>query len=67
MSSKAGNNGRRNFIKALSLGGAVAVTAAVLTTGEQPRERAARSEGKRKGAGYRDTAHVREYYKTARV
>jgi hypothetical protein len=66
MSSKAISS-RRNFIKALGLGGAAVVAAGALTKSEEKVDHSARSKGARDGKGYAATAHVRHYYRTARV
>jgi hypothetical protein len=64
MSSKA-NTGRRKFMAALGLGGAAAATAVLTGAGKESKQ-AVRAEGSER-KGYRETAHVREYYRTARV
>ena len=66
MSSKA-NTSRRNFIKALGLGSAAAVTAVAITKPEVMTDRSAAAKGPRSGKGYQETARVRQYYRTARV
>lgn len=59
---------RRNFLIAAGVGGA-ATAAAIAGRGLTPEEsqEAVASNDKRRGKGYQDTAHVRSYYKTAKV
>ncbi|MFZ5556950.1 MAG: twin-arginine translocation signal domain-containing protein [Pseudomonadota bacterium] len=64
MSSKA-NPGRRKFMAALGLGGAAAATAVLTGAGKEAKDVSKADAPERKG--YRETAHVREYYRTARV
>ncbi|GIX26694.1 MAG: hypothetical protein KatS3mg123_0575 [Burkholderiales bacterium] len=60
------NAGRRKFMLALTAGGAAAAAAAL--TGTSPAHLKAKA-GKAAAAkrGYQETAHVRQYYQTARV
>jgi hypothetical protein len=53
---------RRDFLKLVGLG-SIAGAAAAATGANAP---AAESEARPKGAGYRETPHVKKYYDTAR-
>jgi nitrous oxide reductase len=58
---------RRNFLLAVGAGGAAtaaAIATRVIATDEP---RAVASSDKRRGKGYRETAHVRNYYNTTKV
>ena len=58
---------RRNFLLAVGAGGtaaAAAIAGRVIATGAPA---AAASGDKRRGRGYRESAHVRSYYNTAKV
>jgi nitrous oxide reductase len=59
--------GRRNFLLAVGAGGAA--TAAAIATRVMPTDepRAVASGDKRRGKGYQETAHVRNYYNTTKV
>ncbi len=52
---------RRDFLKLLGMGGAAG--AAALTGGAAPSEAAASAKPEK---GYRETAHVRKFYETAK-
>jgi len=54
---------RRDFLKAAGVTGAAAGAAAVALSGEQAK---AASPETGKGAGYRETKHVKTYYELAR-
>jgi mevalonate pyrophosphate decarboxylase len=58
---------RRNFLLAVGAGStaAVAAVAGRAINADTPRSQA--TEDKRRGAGYRESAHVRSYYNTAKV
>jgi nitrous oxide reductase len=58
---------RRSFLIAAGAGGAAtaAAIAGRALTPDEPKPLA--SNDKRRGKGYQDTAHVRSYYKTAKV
>ena len=60
--------GRRGFFKAVAIGGATAA-AAVATTlvGERKSVADAATAADSKQAGYRETAHIRHYYRTTQV
>ena len=57
---------RRNFLIAVGAGGAAtaAAVAGKLVSSPQP---AAKDTDKRRGKGYEETAHVRNYYRTTQV
>jgi len=58
---------RRNFLIAVSAGGA-ATAAAIASRVVTPEEtKAVARTDKRGGKGYQETAHVRSYYNTAKV
>jgi hypothetical protein len=59
---------RRGFFKAVAIGGATAV-AAVATTVVGDRKSATTTAGgdAPKRTGYRETAHIRQYYRTTQV
>ena len=57
---------RRHFL--LTLGAGAAVTAAAVATKVMPAPQpAANGPDKRRGKGYEETAHVRNYYRTTKV
>lgn len=58
---------RRNFLIAVGAGSAAtaAAIAGRVVTPDEPK--AVVSTDKRRGKGYQETAHVRSYYKTAKV
>ena len=67
MSSKSLRRGRRQFLKGVAVTGGGAVLAGVAGGAQatvQPE--AQQGEAKAKSQGYRETAHVREYYAKAR-
>jgi hypothetical protein len=59
---------RRGFFKAVAIGSATAA-AAVATTlaGERKHATGPAADGDPKQAGYRETAHIRNYYRTTQV
>ena len=57
---------RRNFLIAVGAGSAATVAAVSSKLVSQP-ESAAAGTGKRRGKGYEETAHVRNYYRTTQV
>lgn len=57
---------RRNFLLAVGAGGAVTAAAVAGKVVSQPEASKAGGE-KRRGAGYQETAHVRNYYRTTKV
>jgi len=57
---------RRNFLIAVGAGSAATVAAVAGRVGSQP-DPAARDSDKRRGKGYEETAHVRNYYRTTLV
>lgn len=66
MSEKRTQEGRREFLKGALLGSGAAVVAAAsggaLASTPEPEPAA---EPKARPKGYRETAHIRDYYKTA--
>ena len=67
MSSKSLRSGRRKFLKGMAVTGGGAVLAGVATGGQAAVEpQAKQGEAKPESQGYRETAHVREYYAKAR-
>lgn len=64
---KAVSTSRRGFLKALTVaGGATAVSAALPVAASATPPQAART-GTEEPQGYRETAHVRAYYESARI
>ena len=57
---------RRNFLIAVSAGSAATVAAVAGKAMSQPGP-AAKGTDKRRGKGYEETAHVRNYYRTTQV
>ena len=57
---------RRNFLLAVGAGGAASAVAMVATTVPAVQPRAAASD-KRNTRGYQASAHIRNYYRTAKV
>lgn len=67
MSSNSLPTGRRQFLKGVAVTGGGAVLAGLAAGGQaalEPREK--QGESAPKSQGYRETAHVREYYAKAR-
>ena len=67
MSSKSLRTGRRKFLKGVAVGGGGAVLAGMAAGSHaalEPQEK--QDQAKQKSQGYRETAHVREYYAKAR-
>lgn len=60
------DSSRRNFLLAVGAGGA-ATAAAVATKIAPQAAPAPAGADKRRGKGYEETAHVRNYYRTAKV
>ena len=58
--------GRRNFMIAIGAGAGAAATVAAVSGAMVAQSKPAAS-GKRRGKGYEETAHVRNYYRTAKV
>ena len=57
---------RRNFL--IALGAGSAATAAAVAVKATPKPETSRSSaGKRHGAGYEESAHVRNYYRTTKI
>ena len=57
---------RRNFLIAVGAGSTATVAAVVGKVVSRP-EPAAKNTDKRRGKGYEETAHVRNYYRTTQV
>jgi hypothetical protein len=64
MSEAASRKSRRNFLLAVTAGGAA--TAAAVVAQKAPTATVP-DPSKRKGAGYAESAHIRNYYRTAKV
>lgn len=67
MSSKSLRTGRRQFLKGAAVSGGGAVLAGMAVSSQaalEPEEK--QGESQLKPEGYRETAHVREYYAKAR-
>ena len=67
MEEKKGRLSRRNFLLAMGTGGAAGVAAMVAKPTPQARADAADNQSKKKTRGYQASAHVRNYYRTAKV
>ena len=65
MSQKKSILSRRNFLLTVGTGGVATAAAAVATN--KTRQQSTRGKDKRATAGYTETAHVRNYYRTAKV
>jgi hypothetical protein len=66
MSQNKSKLSRRNFLLAVGAGGA-AGAAAIAAKTAPPAQPAATGNAKRSAAGYEPSAHVRNYYRTAKV
>ena len=67
MRSKSLRTGRRQFLKGVAVSGGGAVLAGMATGSQaEPDTQEKQGEAKLKPQGYRETAHVREYYAKAR-
>jgi len=64
MSAAVSRKSRRNFLLAMTAGGAATAVAVVA---QKSPTAAAADKSKRAGAGYAETAHIRNYYRTAKV
>jgi len=64
MSAAVSRKSRRNFLLAVTAGGAA--TAAAVVAQKSPTATAT-DKSKRAGAGYAESAHIRNYYRTAKV
>jgi len=64
MSERTTRLSRRNFLLTLGAGGAAA--AAAVATRNAP-QTAAPEKSKRQSSGYQESAHIRNYYRTAKV
>jgi hypothetical protein len=65
MSDKSARLSRRNFLLTLGAGGAA--TAAVVATRSAQQGAAEQKSKARKASGYQESAHIRNYYRTAKV
>ena len=64
MSAEVSRKSRRNFLLAVTAGGAA--TAAAVVAQNAPTV-AAPVKSKRSGAGYAESVHIRNYYRTTKV
>ena len=64
MSERNRRLSRRNFLLTLGAGGAA--TAAAVATRNAP-QNATPEKSKRQSSGYQESAHIRNYYRTAKV
>lgn len=64
MSNAVSRKSRRNFLLAVTAGGAA--TAAAVVAHKAPTA-SATGASPRKGAGYAESVHIRNYYRTAKV
>jgi hypothetical protein len=60
------SSSRRKFLAALGVGGAAAAAAVITQQNGQPEPASAKTAASQ-GKGYQLTAHVRNYYRTAKV
>jgi hypothetical protein len=65
MSGRTQRLSRRNFLTTLGAGGAA--TAAAIVASKSPSSKPPAATDKRATRGYRATAHVSNYYRTAKV
>lgn len=65
MSQKKSILSRRNFLLTVGTGGVATAAATIATNKSQ--QPAAQKKDKRATAGYTETAHIRNYYRTAKV
>ena len=65
MSEKKSILSRRNFLLTMGAGGVATAAATVATSKTQQQSK--QQGDKRATAGYRETAHIRNYYRTAKV
>lgn len=65
MSDAVSRKSRRNFLLAVTAGGAA--TAAAVVAQKAPKTAGAGKSDKRATAGYAESAHIRNYYRTAKV
>ena len=65
MSEKKSILSRRNFLLTMGAGGVATAAATVATNKTQQDSK--RKNDKRATAGYRETEHIRNYYRTAKV
>lgn len=60
------SSSRRKFLTTLGVGGAAAAAVALTQSGGQPEQTSGKTNTSQ-GKGYQLTAHVRNYYRTAKV
>lgn len=64
---KPENLKRRGFLLAAGVGGAGAVAAVAVGVGKKSAEPVTTVKAEEKAGGYEETAHISNYYRTARV
>ena len=64
-SSAAANRRRRNFLLTLGTGGVAAVAAAIKPISDATPE--LQAPAAQAGQGYRETEHIRDYYRTTKI
>jgi hypothetical protein len=67
MSDRNSRFSRRNFLLTLGTGGAATAAAVIAKAGPEPQAAASNAAGRNATRGYRETAHVSRYYRTAKV
>ncbi len=67
MEEKKGRLSRRNFLLAMGVGSAAGAVAMVAKPAPQAHAGAGEEQTKKKTRGYQASAHVRNYYRTAKV
>ena len=67
MSQNKAKLSRRNFLLAVGAGGAAGAAAMVAKSTSTAQPNASAADDKRSSQGYQATAHVRNYYRTAKV
>ena len=58
---------RRKFLLTVGAGGVATAAATVATTQSQQASTRDKNKDKRAGAGYSESAHIRNYYRTTKV
>jgi len=67
MNQNKAKSSRRNFLLAVGAGGAAGAAAMLAKTAPQMQVVASKSDSKKSSQGYQLSAHVRNYYRTAKV